>query len=119
MPKKSIARKAKAAQRSGKKASTAAGEFVGDEIHRQKRGRGAARSRKQAIAIGLSKARKAGVRVRRKSAARKRPGRKRATTTTRRKTARRKTAQRRAPSRTTQRRRTSARSTTRARRRSR
>jgi hypothetical protein len=122
MPKKSTARKAKAAQRSGKKASTAAGEFVGEEIHRQKRGRGAARSRKQAIAIGLSKARKSGVRVKRKSAARKSASRKR-TTTTRRSGARRKTAQRRAPSRTrtrrTSARSTSARSTSRAKRRSR
>jgi len=97
MPKQSTTRKAKAAQRSGKKASTAAGEFVGDEIHRQKRGSGAASSRKQAIAIGLSKARKAGVRVRRKTAKRKATARKRAAprkgTTTR-----RKTAKRRAPS---------------------
>jgi hypothetical protein len=45
----------------GKSASTQAGEFVREEIHHVRRGAHGARSTKQAIAIGLSKARRAGV----------------------------------------------------------
>src|SRR5256885_12329177 len=47
--------------RRGKSASTAAGEFVREEIHHVREGKHGARSTKQAIAIGLSKARRAGV----------------------------------------------------------
>ena len=86
MPKKSTTRRAKQALRAGKRPSTAAGEFVGEEVHRQKPRRGAARSRKQAIAIGLSKARRAGVRIPAKPGASKKV--KRSTPRVRRKTAR-------------------------------
>jgi hypothetical protein len=71
MPKKSTTQRAKRMQRSGKRASTAAGAFVQEEMHESKRGRGAARSRKQAIAIGLSKARRAGVAVKKKASKRR------------------------------------------------
>jgi hypothetical protein len=47
--------------RQGKSASTAAGEFVREEIEHVREGKHGARSAKQAIAIGLSKARRAGV----------------------------------------------------------
>ena len=47
--------------RDGKSASTAAGEFVREEIEHVREGKHGARSAKQAIAIGLSKARRAGV----------------------------------------------------------
>ncbi len=47
----------------GKKPSTQAGEFVREEIRRYEAGRGNVRSRKQAIAIGLSEARRAGVKL--------------------------------------------------------
>jgi len=46
---------------SGKSSSTAAGEFVREEIEHIRKGKHGARSSKQAIAIGLSKARRAGV----------------------------------------------------------
>lgn len=45
----------------GKAPSTQAGEFVREEMHDWKEGKGAAKSPKQAVAIGLSKARRAGV----------------------------------------------------------
>jgi hypothetical protein len=45
----------------GKSASTQAGEFVREEIHHVREGKHGARSAKQVIAIGLSKARRAGV----------------------------------------------------------
>ena len=45
----------------GKRPSTAAGEFVREEMHHIREGKHGARSTKQAIAIGLSKARRAGV----------------------------------------------------------
>ena len=51
----------KRALREGKRPTTAAGEFVREEIEHVRRGRHGARSTKQAIAIGLSKARRAGV----------------------------------------------------------
>jgi hypothetical protein len=47
--------------REGKRPSTAAGEFVREEMHHIREGKHGARSTKQAIAIGLSKARRAGV----------------------------------------------------------
>lgn len=61
MPRKSTIRKAKEDKREGKSASTQAGEFVRDEIERIRRGEHGAKSTKQAIAIGLSEARRAGV----------------------------------------------------------
>jgi hypothetical protein len=61
MPNKSTVDRAKADLKSGKKPSTAAGEFVREEMEHIREGKHGARSTKQAIAIGLSKARRAGV----------------------------------------------------------
>jgi len=61
MPSKETVRKAKADLRQGKSPTTAAGEFVREEIEHIREGKHGARSTKQAIAIGLSKARRAGV----------------------------------------------------------
>jgi len=61
MPEKQTMERARKDKRAGKAASTQAGEFVREEIHRIRRGRHGARSPEQAIAIGLSKARRAGV----------------------------------------------------------
>jgi hypothetical protein len=76
MPEKQTIKRAKKDLRQGKSASTAGGEFVREEIHHVREGKHGARSTKQAIAIGLSKARRAGVPVpprgRSASAARKR-----------------------------------------------
>jgi hypothetical protein len=58
---RATARKAKQALRQGKQPSTAAGEFVREEIQHVRAGKHGARSAKQAIAIGLSKARRAGI----------------------------------------------------------
>jgi Family of unknown function (DUF6496) len=61
MPDKRTIEKARRDKREGKSASTQAGEFVRDEIDKIRRGEHGARSAKQAIAIGLSEARRAGV----------------------------------------------------------
>ena len=61
MPEKRTLRRAAKDRREGKAASTQAGEFVREEIHHVREGKHGARSTKQAIAIGLSKARRAGV----------------------------------------------------------
>lgn len=61
MPEKETVQKAKAALREGKSPTTAAGEFVREEIEHIREGKHGARSPEQAIAIGLSKARRAGV----------------------------------------------------------
>jgi Family of unknown function (DUF6496) len=61
MPEKQTLERAKNAKRNGKSASTQAGEFVREEMHHIREGKHGARSTKQAIAIGLSKARRAGV----------------------------------------------------------
>jgi hypothetical protein len=61
MPEQETLRKAAKAKREGKSPSTQAGEFVKEEIHHIREGKHGARSAKQAIAIGLSKARRAGV----------------------------------------------------------
>ena len=61
MPSKSTIRKAKRDLTSGKSASTAAGEFVQEEMEHVREHKHGARSPRQAIAIGLSKARRAGV----------------------------------------------------------
>jgi hypothetical protein len=61
MPSKTTISKAKADLRAGKSPSTAAGEFVREEIEHIREGKHGARSPRQAIAIGLSKARRAGV----------------------------------------------------------
>jgi hypothetical protein len=54
-------RKAKEDLREGKSPTTAAGEFVHEEIEHVREGKHGARSPQQAIAIGLSKARRAGI----------------------------------------------------------
>jgi hypothetical protein len=64
MPDKRTTEKAKEDLREGKSASTAAGEFVHREIDRIREGEHGAANTKQAIAIGLSEARKAGVPIR-------------------------------------------------------
>lgn len=61
MPDKKTIERARRDKRQGKSASTQAGEFVRDEIDKIRRGEHGARSAKQAIAIGLSEARRAGV----------------------------------------------------------
>src|SRR4051812_48009019 len=61
MPEKETLERARRDKESGKAPSTQAGEFVREEIHHVREGKHGARSTKQAIAIGLSKARKAGV----------------------------------------------------------
>jgi hypothetical protein len=61
MPDKTTLKKARADLRAGKSPSTAAGEFVREEIEHIRQGKHGARSPEQAIAIGLSKARRAGV----------------------------------------------------------
>jgi hypothetical protein len=63
MPEKETIRKARRDKRQGKAASTQAGEFVHEEIEHIREGKHGARSTKQAIAIGLSKARRAGVKL--------------------------------------------------------
>jgi hypothetical protein len=64
MPKRSTAKRAREDLREGKSPSTAAGEFVHEEIEHVREGKHGARSPQQAIAIGLSKARRAGVPLR-------------------------------------------------------
>src|SRR5215470_2254175 len=61
MPEKETLERARADKRAGKSPTTQAGEFVREEIHHVREGKHGARSTKQAIAIGLSKARRAGV----------------------------------------------------------
>jgi hypothetical protein len=61
MPEKRTIEKARQAKRKGKAPSSQAGEFVREEMHHIRQGKHGARSAKQAIAIGLSKARRAGV----------------------------------------------------------
>src|SRR6478735_578908 len=63
MPQTETIRRAQKDQREGKAASTQAGEFVREEIDEIREGKHGARSTKQAIAIGLSKARRAGVKL--------------------------------------------------------
>ena len=63
MPEKETIERAHEDAREGKSPSTQAGEFVREEIHHVREGKHGARSPKQAIAIGLSKARRAGVKL--------------------------------------------------------
>src|SRR5258708_3710305 len=64
MPEQETIRRAREDKRAGKSSSTQAGEFVREEFHHIREGKHGARSPQQAIAIGLSKARRAGVRLR-------------------------------------------------------
>jgi len=62
-----------AARKSGSRKrspSTRAGKYVHEEIHHAREGKHPVKNRKQAIAIGLSKARKAGIRIPRKRSSR-------------------------------------------------
>jgi hypothetical protein len=61
MPEKDVVEQAKEDLKEGKSPSTAAGEFVHEEIEHVREGKHGARSPQQAIAIGLSKARRAGI----------------------------------------------------------
>src|SRR5207248_4675869 len=81
MPERETIERAHKDAAQGKAASTQAGEFVREEMHHIRQGKHGARSAKQAIAIGLSKARRAGVKLRA-------PGRGKASSQTRRKAAR-------------------------------
>lgn len=81
MPERKTLERARLAKRQGKSPSTQAGAFVREEIEHIREGKHGARSAKQAIAIGLSKARRAGVRL-------KAPSKGRASAATRRSAAR-------------------------------
>jgi hypothetical protein len=63
MPEKETIERAREDEREGKSPSTQAGEFVREEMHHIRKGKHGARSPQQAIAIGLSKARRAGVKL--------------------------------------------------------
>jgi len=63
MPDKETLERAERDEREGKSPSTQAGEFIREEMHHIREGKHGARSPEQAIAIGLSKARRAGVRL--------------------------------------------------------
>ena len=63
MPERKTLERARQDAREGKAPTTQAGEFVREEMHALKRGSGNVRSRKQAIAIGLSEARRSGVKL--------------------------------------------------------
>src|SRR5437667_1765605 len=63
MPEKETLERAEEDKREGKAPSTQAGEFVREEIEHVREGKHGVRSTKQAIAIGLSKARRAGVKL--------------------------------------------------------
>jgi hypothetical protein len=63
MPEQKTIQLARRDEREGKSPSTQAGEFVHEEIHRIRQGKHGARSPEQAIAIGLSMARRAGVKL--------------------------------------------------------
>ena len=63
MPEQKTIKRAQADKRAGKASSTHAGEFVKEQIDKVRAGKHGVRSAKQAIAIGLSEARRAGVAV--------------------------------------------------------
>jgi hypothetical protein len=63
MPEKETLERAREDEREGKSPSTQAGEFVREEMEHVREGKHGARSPQQAIAIGLSKARRAGVKL--------------------------------------------------------
>lgn len=78
MPEKKTRERARRAKRQGKAATTQAGAYVGEEMRHKKSGKHPVKSRKQAIAIGLSKARRAGVKVPKRSTSKKKTSRKKA-----------------------------------------
>ena len=61
MPEKETLERAEQDKREGKAPSTQAGEFIREEFHHVREGKHGVQNKKQAIAIGLSKARRAGV----------------------------------------------------------
>jgi len=63
MPERETIERAREDKREGKSPSTQAGEFVREEFHHLRQGKRGARTAGQAIAIGLSKARRAGVKL--------------------------------------------------------
>src|SRR6202035_77820 len=63
MPEEEVIERARKDEEEGKSPSTQAGEFVREEMHHIREGKHGAASTKQAIAIGLSKARRAGVKL--------------------------------------------------------
>lgn len=63
MPERKTLERAARDKRQGKSASTQAGEFIREEIEHVRAGKHGVRSTKQAVAIGLSKARRAGVKL--------------------------------------------------------
>ena len=63
MPKAIALKRARRDARANKKPSTQAGEFIREEMHALHQGSGNVRSRQQAIAIGLSEARRAGIKL--------------------------------------------------------
>jgi hypothetical protein len=63
MPEEETIRRAEEDKSEGKSPSVQAGEFVREEMHHVREGKHGARSAKQAVAIGLSKARRAGVKL--------------------------------------------------------
>src|SRR5213593_3085105 len=63
MPEQETVERARKAKQEGKAPTTQAGEFVREEMEHIREGKHGARSTKQAIAIGLSKARRAGVKL--------------------------------------------------------
>ncbi len=75
MPEKRTKERARRARRQGKAPTTQAGAFVREEMEHVRRGEHGVKSKKQAIAIGLNKARRAGVKVPRKDGAAKADGR--------------------------------------------
>ena len=72
MPEKTTLKRARQAKRAGRAPTTQAGPFVREEIHHVREGKHGAQSTQQAIAIGLSKARRAGVKLPRPPASAKR-----------------------------------------------
>jgi hypothetical protein len=91
MPEKRTIARAREDKREGKSPSTQAGEFVREEMEHVRKGKHGARSTKQAIAIGLSKARRAGVKLagpRRRTSKKAPPRRSHATRSSRRAVAR-------------------------------
>ena len=84
MPEKQTIRRARRDRRQGKAPTTQAGEFVREEIHHVRSGKHGVRNPKQAVAVGLSKARRAGVKLpARGKASRSRAGRHRSTSKSR------------------------------------
>jgi hypothetical protein len=63
MPEKDTVERARKIQREGKSPGTQAGKFVREEMHQVRKGKHDARSTKQAVAIGLTKAHRAGVKL--------------------------------------------------------